>query len=296
MERRLLEIVRRDYAYDYHNVSRLSWTVLAIWLAGCASNSHRMDDPAILPRPRLPKDTLVLEIAFVDVPVDVAEQASLWSEIDEQHFSPASRRRLTANGFRCGIIGNKLPPRLLQRLSSAGGGDGGAGFVDVSQIDFAAHGKNRQIHLRSGGTGEIVTGDIRDELVVLTSDDQRVIGQTFHSAQTVFDLTAHILPGGEVQLQLEPVILHGNSQQKIVGGEGTGAWRFESSRQRAAYNHLKIQATLLPGQFMAVTTMGSGMSLGGQFFSSARQDGPPKMLLIRHTHAEPDDLFPDPAG
>ena len=62
-------------------------------------------------------DSVVLEITFVRVPTDAIELLEdMWKDVDELHLPKDQRRRLSANGFRTGIVGTQLPDLVRQLL------------------------------------------------------------------------------------------------------------------------------------------------------------------------------------
>ena len=101
-------------------MSEMARFLVAVQLIGCLCGCASWDSPSTavsfdLPSPRMSPDSVVLEIAFLRVPVDSAvEFATLWNEVDEQQLSNEDRRRLRSNGFRVGVIGARLPDMLRQ--------------------------------------------------------------------------------------------------------------------------------------------------------------------------------------
>ena len=87
----------------------------ALLLVGCITTPAQKGRSPLKPA-RMSPDSVVLDIFFVRFPFDDPQvNGQLWQEIDEQHFPPELRRRLTANGFRVGLVGGQLPLDFLYR-------------------------------------------------------------------------------------------------------------------------------------------------------------------------------------
>jgi hypothetical protein len=134
--------------------------LVMLQLLGCLSGCARWDSPSTavsfdLPTPRMSPDSVVLEIAFLQIPVDSDDEfALLWNEVDEQQLSNEDRRRLHSNGFRVGVIGAGLPGVLRQLLDKAENPFEMAGSSGVLSEDIFQN--RRRLPVRSGQPAKIV--------------------------------------------------------------------------------------------------------------------------------------------
>lgn len=246
-------------------------------------------EPTTLPTPALAVDSVVVEVTFVHVPPDTEYLArELWRDVDEQHLPTDLRRRLAANGFRCGMIGGQYPDALNELIAHTENKD----QIDT-ELGSPRLGKatgQRRIQCRSGKRSKILTGKTFATLAVVTNDDGMLSGQTCHNAHCEFSMRTFTMGDGRVRLELTPEVHHGQPKQTIVGGEN--AFRFDVSQQRIALDQLHIETTLSPGQSLLLTATPEAHGLGGKFFcsgKSANEHG--KLLLIRLAQSQMNNLF-----
>ncbi len=259
-------------------------------VCGCAS----WDSPATvafdLPIPKMSPDSVVLEIAFLRIPVDSAEEfAALWNEVDEQQLSNEDRRRLGSNGFRAGVIGARLPEILRQLL-------------DKSDTPFEASGANgilsedifqsrRRLPVRAGQPAKIVAvPKEQDRIAVLQNENGYVRGLEFTQAQGIFVMHTFPLGDGRVRIQLTPTIEHGLLRNQYVGGDQT--FMLQAGRDTHEFAELRLENLLSPGQTLLVTKTLDAKGLGCHFFAAdpaVASSG--SVMLIRLAQTQQDDLF-----
>lgn len=263
-------------------------------LSGCAnvtpSRSKLGSLPTLptLPAARLADQTVVLEIAFADVPNDPTWAEDVWSELDEQHLPPSIRQRISTNGFRAGVVGIQLPDRLREQLDLQQRIGMRGILTEMAPGDQSATGA-RRIQLRSGNRSDVVTRSSQPSLVVLIDDGEQVIGKTFRDAQTAFSMRAFPMPDGRVRLELTPEVRFGPTKQRWSTGEGN-MFQMEAGQDRKSYPRMKIEAVLNPGQTLVVATSGASRSLGGNFFAKGVDGQPEKALLIRLAQSNYEDM------
>ena len=252
--------------------------------------------PKQLPSPRMAPDTVVLEVAFIQLPNDAAGEDELWRQIDEQHWPAEVRRRLSDNGLRIGLLGTQMPDTLRSLL------DVRAGVVDLlSQGGFPEqHGLptfQQRLQVRGGQERKIrITQEALEEMVIVLNEDGAVRARRFEKPQGLLNLCLHPLGDGRVRLELSPEIEYGETRQRWVGGQGQFAQI--SDRQRCTFDKLRVTTTMAPGQTLIVTATSEAKGLGGHFFAALASDHPTRSaMLVRIAQTQLDDLFaPPPQG
>jgi hypothetical protein len=263
-------------------------------LAGCSTWKEAATDTFELPAARMSADSVALEITFVRVPVGRPEiNAQLWQQVDEQLLPAETRRHLSDNGFRCGLVGTQLPDVLRDLLAKQ---------TETRQIDQAVTSEmdvlaqNQRVQRRAGQRFEIVSSSPRDEMVVLYKDliEQKVRGKPYPSAQCIFAAKPFPQGDGAVRLELTPEIHHGEPRKQWVAGQGT--FQLLSGREREVYHDLLIDLRLGPGQTLIVSCTPEMKGLGQNFFVEDGQgDAQQKLLLVRLAQVQRDELF-EPAA
>jgi hypothetical protein len=255
--------------------------------SGCAS----WHVPAVektgwsFPAQRMSSDTVVLEIAFVRVPPELAGEAeALWKEVDEQAIDTQLRRRLNGNGLRCGIVGSQLPATLQRLFDQQRPLD-----LTSSDPDAVAQDAMRQHRLQSreGERSTVAAGPVRDDLHLFLNDDGSVRGETFSKAQCMFALRTFPKGDGRVRLEITPEIEHGEPRNRRVGQDGL--WRLDFGRDRRSFETLRTEALLSPGRTLLITCTTEPVFLGTSFFARGPQDY--NLLLVRLAQTQKDDLF-----
>ena len=143
----------------------------------------------------------------------------------------------------------------------------------------------------SGRRSEIVTSTPRDEMVVLHKDEpsQKVVGKTLRDAQCVLAARCYPQGDGAVRVELTPEIHHGTPRKQWLAGEGT--FHLVTGRERETYTDLLLPVTLTPGQTLVVSCTPE-FGLGHNFFlDTSHGDAQLKLLLIRLSQTQRDDLF-----
>jgi hypothetical protein len=269
--------------------------VIAVQLIGCLCGCARWDSPSSavsfdLPTPRMSPDSVVLEIAFLRVPVDSADEfATIWNKVDEQQLSNDDRRRLHSNGFRLGVMGSSLPGMLRQLLDKAEHPFEAAGSSGILSEDIFQN--RRRLPVCAGQLAKIVVvPKVQEQIAVLQTEGGYVRGLEFKRAQGVFVLRAFPMGDGRVRIQLTPTIEHGLLRNQYVGGDQT--FMLQAGRDTHSFEDLRIECLLSPGQTLAVTKTLDPKGLGSHFFAAdpaASSSG--SVMLIRLAQTQLDDLF-----
>ncbi len=275
---------------------KLVWLVLLLF-SGCA---HWTSPPptaelAALPVPKLAPDSVVFEVTFVRIPEDQEDfTGRFWQEADETVLPPELRRRLGANGFRCGLIGSPIPAALQEVLDQQPVSEPGGGIktVDPGREVVA---RTQRLRSRQGYPGKIVVrNNPVEKLAALTyHDDGCISGESLEQAQFFFTLTSFPQGDGQVKLELIPTIEYGQPRSRYRGANGV--WTVDNtSRDLKVLEDMKIDALLSSGGAVALTCTGTQRGLGDQFFGADPVEKQPRLLLVvRLQQTQMDDRFED---
>lgn len=236
-------------------------------------------------------DAVTLEVLFARFPMGQADMnGTLWNDIDEQHLDTDLRRRLTANGIRAGLIGTNIPEPIAKLLHFTGERTTEEPNEKIA-IDKEPTIRRRLIQVRDGGQSEILTTGQLAELPLLVREGNSLGGKTFKDAQGLFTLHTHKQADGGMQVELIPVIRHGNARQTWNGNDGV--FRLDMSREKEEYESLRTTAVLTPGQMLVVSCLPDRPgSLGYRFFTDeATGSLQQKVLLIRVAQLPPEALY-----
>ena len=260
-------------------------------VAGCAQWDKQPEQPSQLPPARMSPDAVVLELAFVRLPVsDRASYEAIWSQVDEQHFAPELRKELAANGLRVGILGQQLPTELRTALDAAAGQlQERAEDIDTNDTETSL--KQRRIQCRTGKRAKIVVSRTRPAMSFLTLDEGRVHGNVLENAQCLLALKPYAQGDGRVRLDITPEVEHGEFRTGYVGGQ-QGSLMLRQGRERVILERLRSVATLSAGQVLVVSNTSDLKGVGEQFFSeTAGGRAERTLVLLRVAQTQWNDLF-----
>jgi hypothetical protein len=231
-----------------------------------------------------------LEVTFIRWPAgEEAVHGDIWDHVDEQPLPPELRRRLAANGLRCGLAGMRLPDAVVQRLANRGAAAGGDGSPTNGSDPAYSPMQQRRLQSRSGHRSEIVTSRSYDELPVIVEDEGRVQGQWYQQAQCLLSVKTYPLDDGRLRVVLTPELQYGQPQQRWVGGDG--GFRLEAGRDRKTFGQLRIETHMALGQSLLMSCTPEVKGLGRHFFTEHDAGAPwHKLLLIRLAQTQLDDL------
>jgi hypothetical protein len=241
-------------------------------------------------------DCCVLDVFFVTVPFgDVRANDELWQEIDEQRFEPDLRQRLGGNGFRVGQVGGQIPIALSQLMelnekAAPAEETLGAAAAEMAENSRVSH---RHIQTPPGQRNEIIASGIYGQLpVLLWSKSGMVGGDIYEQAQAVLAVKAYPQSDGQVRLEITPELQYGQPKQNFVLDTSGGVGRMDFSRPKRPFNDLAINATLAPGSMLVMCSLPNRPGSLGHHFFSEKDDKPlQKLLIIRLSQTQRDDLF-----
>jgi hypothetical protein len=257
-------------------------------LVGCSNWSGKPTQISLLRPPRMSPDSVVLEIATVELrgsDEEFVEQ--FWKEVDEQHFATELRRRLADQGLRCGIVGAQLPAWVARRLEEQrrhlelDEKDGAAVLSDVAA--------QRRYQWRAHQRRAIPVGSVREALTLERPWAEGEAVPTYSDAQCHVGITVEPHGDGRVSLALVPEIHHGEVRQRWVAQRGS--FRVDAKRDCCRLDDLEVPATLAPGQTLVLASTPEPRRVGGAFFSAPARDGGTRLLLVRLAQTQLDDLF-----
>ena len=263
---------------------------LLTMVSGCAplgpTTKSKSTNP--LPAARLAPDAVVVDVAFVSLGSNDAEiYSTVWKAADEQPLPPELRRRLERNGLRVGVFGQQLPaqlnalldvkPNLLESIRQGDAGE--------LQLD----GNRQHIPLRAGHRAVIKASNVFPILPVLLSEDGTVHGQQLIDARCIVSLKSHPLGDGRVKLLLTPEIEHGEAKTRWLGSEGMMIQH--TGQDRLILDQLAWEALLRPGESLLVGPTADTKGLGEYFFQGLGKAAQRRLLVIRYSQSQFDDLF-----
>ena len=268
----------------------LRLSLLGPVLSGCAGLTHVSSETSELPTPRMSRDTIVVEMLTVEMPINhPAEEDAMWREVDEQHLPVEIRKRLTAAGLRCGIAGNELPLPLQALMADVDDeaqiiGEGG-NLLSITRPS------RRRLQCRNGDRHQLLLSDVQDELSILWRDGGRIRGATYLDAQPLLVLRAFPQRSGQAKLTLQPQIQHGEARNRWVGRDGM--FLMETGKERKVFEDLTMEVTLSPGEYLLVSSTSENQGLGERLFQIVTDDRKKKVLILRLAQTQLDDLQGD---
>ncbi|MCL4201300.1 MAG: hypothetical protein KJ000_02315 [Pirellulaceae bacterium] len=262
----------------------LAVALLLSAFCACSPWSVASIDQSLLKPPRMSPDSVVLELAFLDV----SEQDELWGEVDEQILPVDLRRKLTQQGLRTGVTGVQLPGWIIDRLEQQKKTieiDEQTGSAVVGDQDGP-----RRLQCRSDHPREIDIGPVRKELVLAADATEQQPERTLKDALCRLSVVSQAQGDGRVHLKLTPEIAHGPPRHRWVGGDGS--FRIHLSQDHERYDDLTISAVLSPGQTFVLAGTQEVHGLGQHFFPEGeRLPNHRRILLLRLAQTQLDDLF-----
>jgi len=273
---------------------RCAWLILVLaaagWTAGCHSPIERARSP-LMPA-RMGPNSVALDVIFVRCPVGQPRfDVDLWEEIHEQELPAQLRRDLGQNGFRAGLVAGQVPLALAELMELSEQAPGG---TEVQQVELAAADSEpcvlcRHMQLRPARRGEVLASDVYEELPLLVQQDGELTGRTLHQAQAVLALKAFPQPGGHVRLEVVPEVHHDQPRQNWVARDGM--FLLEAARPKEVFDSLRLTVDLAPGDMLLLGSLPNRPgSLGHYFFTDEDNEAEQKLLLIRLTQTQQDEL------
>ncbi len=265
-------------------------------LLGCARWSARPEteqpQKSMLSTPELTPDSVIVETVVARFPhSNLEDLTAVWLAADETILGIEDRQRLDASGLRVGLL-TRLPPIIKQRLDELGEMQS-TNILEHAGLAADVDNRMRQLHCRAGRRREvIVRREVQESLIVLNSSvDGTVSGESYEKATTLFDLRANPQGDGSVQLSLVPEIQHGQHHKAFVSTDF--GVRPEIKRRHRRWEDLNMEVRLEPHQILMVSSTTPPKAVGRSFFTTVTADKAEEtvVLLLRIPDSQLDELF-----
>lgn len=235
------------------------------------------------------------QVSWATLPPDaeVDGQASLWRFVQEERLDAGLRARLRRNGLRAGIVGGVPPKEIAKLLNPRPNLARGDSESSVALMAGATGVKQQEMTVRPGEPAIVNAGEVVPEASLLLTDQRGPFGETFHQVQAIYRVGAEPQPGGGRIVSLAPELHFGEARMKFVAAGAAGITRAKPLREERAFPELRIEAPLVVGEMLMVTSLpGSESRLGG-FFHQADGDvsGARKAIVVRLVQAPPEGGF-----
>ena len=238
-------------------------------------------------------DSLSLEIIWIRHPVgDESFEKQVWSAVDEQRFDVATRRHLSRNGFRVGVIGGHVPRPVAAAIANVADEARPAVALDV----VPGRARRRVVQLGRSEFCEVQASQTFDELSWLKVDVDGVRGDSLIDAQCVYRTRLIPQRGRMAQVELTPEIQFGPPIRKF-SSMNEGIYQIVPTRERKAFDDLRIEASMSAGEMLFIAHVPEmAGSLGHWFHTAEEADARvQKLVVVRLAQVPASDLFQDVA-
>ena len=279
-------------------------TLGAIAFSGCQSNMMLLtkstpntpvqNDSFLLSGRLANSETVLLEVFIVRCPFNDEElNSTLWKDVDEQVFSASLRRELAANGFRAGLIGNQLPSSFLRILKTRDDVDPSQ-IVTTIRLDELANQTvvRKTIASRNGQKNEVNVSNVKKQSTILFNENGALGGETFNDGQAVMLIRTQTRGDGSVTLDLLPEVQYGQPRQTFQ--YDAGSVTMATARPKRAFDSLRSEITVQPGQFVVMTSRPEMSGNVGSFFftdEEAESGTEQKLLCFRVSYTQHNDMY-----
>jgi len=266
----------------------------ALWGTGCQNVTKPAAQSPLRPL-RMSPDSCVLEVFKVYFPhEDPDGDGSLWNEIDEQQVSAEVRQRLSANGFRAGVVAGQIPPALARRMELAGKPPPAAQINTLRLTDVEAEAAvwRSRFTIRSGHRREIPCSAVYEQFPLLVCEPRGVSGESLAEAQGVLVVQPLLERDGRVRLQVAPEVQYGKYQTRWTRSS-QGIERGMPSRLKRTLEPMTIQTTLSGGEMLVIGSRAELPGSLGHRFLTRDVDGrlEEALIVIRLAQTQHEDLF-----
>jgi hypothetical protein len=247
-----------------------------------------------LPRIAAPRNSIQLEIIFVERPIDDPLLGSaLWDKIDQAGALDSDvRESLSENGFRVGQAGSH-PPRALETLLGLQ-----SEIPDDAESPDSKHLIGHRVALRSGAATEIQTSRFRSKSSLRIPGTNGIRIKDFLNSRCVLRLKAKRLQNGWAQLEFLPEIHHGPQTWRPTATKA--GWQGQTTQRINKLYDLRFSVTLNLGEFVVITSNSfpaddsdngsDATSLGPHFFLSGPKDQKlQRVLIVRLSNVNQSD-------
>jgi len=245
-------------------------------LSGCRlfNLDNRTEEPPLeLPRMVAPRDSVQLDVLFIDRPQnDPLFTNALWREIDQIAGRPAAeRRQLKRHGWRVGHASSH-PPRALEELLK----------LSSEQPEFHNPSQRligRRIALVTGTDFPIDVTETLPELRIRVSDDADI--RSYSDVRCVLRTRLERQQDGWVKLHFLPELHHGKTWLRPVATPQDWTSRRQQNIEPLYDQQFSLSLNL--GEMVLITAESSNAeTTGSAFFRSLDETGRlQRMIVVR---------------
>ena len=268
-------------------------SVVTIGIFGCSRWKDRQTTQKgrnhfELTAPELPVDAVEMEMIIARInPEDAETEERVWNELDQQAIDIGIRKRLAANGIRCGVSSAHLP-LSLQQIVQHHTEDRAIESKDAETL-VSGEVFEQTMQLRAGQASHIIMSAIIPRLTWIVDEDGYLYGDEHFDARCRFTLKTRPVKNNRVGIELTPEIIFGDTHQRI--GVGNSALVYEMAQDRTIFNELAIRAELGAGHWLVIGNTPSASGIGETFLSEAEEDGGRrKLVMLRLTELGSEDI------
>ncbi|TWT96677.1 hypothetical protein Pla108_24510 [Botrimarina colliarenosi] len=273
--------------------------LVALAAVGCSTLLSVNDKPLPVGSPLRTagrsSDGVRFEVYWATLPPDVEadDQASLWRFVQEERLDEGLRARLQRNGLRAGVVGG-VPPQEIMRLLDPRPSDApDDADGTVSRLSAPTGVKKQEMTVRPGEPAQVNASEVSPEATLLLADERGPWGETFQRVQAIYKVGVEPRRGGGHLISVAPELHHGEARMRWVA-DGAGAiTRPKATREERAFPDLRIEAPLMVGEMLLVTSLSDSQSRLGDFFHRADGEvsGARKAILVRLVQTPPEADF-----
>lgn len=241
-------------------------------------------------------DGVRFEVYWATLPPDaeVDGQASLWRFVQEERLDETLRGRLRRNGLRAGVVGGVPPKAIAKLLNPRPDLAKAAGEGSISALATATGVKQQEMTIRPGEPALVNASEVEATLSLLLAEDGSLpVGETFERVQAVYRVGVQERRGGGHTISVGPELHFGEARMRYVAAGSAGITRAKPLREERAFPDLRIEADLIVGEMLMVTSLPESDSRLGGFFHRADGEvsGARKAIVVRLIQAPPSADF-----
>lgn len=233
---------------------------LAATTSGCAlflGNGARTSLTAnrqILPPIPAPKDTVEIEVFFIERPVnDTLTGPPLWRALNQAGGALSDRARLASEGIQCGISPSSAPFALQALLDPA------------RSRGTASQTLRHQYAIPAGESTTIKAAYVPEPLVIPSANKSRPDPIAVPDADCSFQMSAERIQDGWVRLSFQPEIYYGTEQ--IRPKATPQEFILQRTKNVEQYFDQRFSIEVNTGEYVVIGYAGeTPSSLGGLFF------------------------------
>jgi hypothetical protein len=245
-------------------------------------------------------DGLRFEVYWANLPpeAEAGDQANLWRFVQEERLDGALRVRLRRNGLRAGIVGGVPPQEIVSLLDPRPGRANGANGADsddetVTRLDAPTGVTKQEMTVRPGEPAQVNASEVVPAATLLLADEKGPWGESFDRVQGVYRVGVERQTGGGWTVSLSPELHHGEPRMRWAS-DGSGViTRPKATRDERPFPELRIEAPLVVGEMLVVTSLPDCDSRLGGFFHRADSDAPGvrKAIVVRLVQTPAEAAF-----